>query len=177
MPAQFSRIPNFKRISISIILMTFSSVLLTCSVKAQTTWVVTVDVTSGNDTPTYQITAATGTGDTCDPSQKNKGTNGDIYVCPNDTVFWTAKTKKDSGGAMHHHMIIRQEDGILDKAKGGDPIHVFHAREGKQDGGPIDDTADYGEHEYSVFIFDKNGSELLANKPQTSLRRYILQES
>ncbi|MGC1451709.1 MAG: hypothetical protein WA830_16880 [Candidatus Sulfotelmatobacter sp.] len=166
MPAQLSHFPNLKKVLISLMVMTFSCVCFTYKVEAQTTWLVTVDVTSGSDTPTYQIIPTEGTGDTCDPTQKNKGTSGDIYVCPDDTIYWTAKTKKDGNGNMHHHMIIRQEDDILDKAKGGDPIHVFHAREGKQDGGPIDDTAGYGEHEYSVFIFDKNGPELYVNDPK-----------
>jgi hypothetical protein len=168
MPTQLSRFPNFTRMFVSIIVMTFSCVFFAPSAEAQTTWIVTVDVTSGSDTPTYQVTAASGgTGNTCAPSPNNtQGTNGDVYVCPNDTVFWTAKTKKDGNGAMHHHMIIRQEDDILDKAKGGDPIRIFHAREGKQDGGPIDDIAGYGEHEYSVFIFDKNGPELYVHDPK-----------
>lgn len=166
MPDSLSRFPNLKKVLIFLIVMTFSCVCFTCKIEAQTTWLVTVDVTSGSDTPTYQITATEGTGNTCDPTQKNKGTNGDIYVCSDDSIYWTAKTKADGNGNMHHHMIIRQEDGILDKGKGGDPIHVFHAREGKQDGGPIDDTADYGEHEYSVFIFDKKGPELYVNDPK-----------
>jgi hypothetical protein len=175
MPAQPNRIPNIAKVFISVIVMTFSCVFFTGSAEAQTTWLITVDVSSGSDTPTYTIQNTTGgNGDTCDashPTNDGKKYKGDIYVCPQDTIFWTAVTKNGSDGKMHHHMIIREEDDILDKVTGGDSSRIFHAREGAHDGGPIDGICSVndscqGKHEYSVFIFDKTGPELYVHDPK-----------
>lgn len=162
-----------KALFLPIIVTACSCLFSPASAKAQTTWLITVNVSSGSDIPSYTIQNTNGgSGNTCDPTHKNDGTNGgDIYVCPNDTIYWTAVTKPGADGNMHYHMVIREEDDILDKVKGGDSYHIFHARENAHDGGPIDGICSVGDscegsHEYSVFIFDKTGPELYVHDPK-----------
>lgn len=149
-------------------MVTFSAVLFTCSVEAQTTWIVTVDVKGGNTTPTYQVTPAPGgTGDTCAPAPHNtQGTNGDVYVCTNDSVFWEAASKPDNQQKMHNHLIIGQEDAILDGTNDSTPIHIFHTPEGGKVGGAIDEFSDVGDYKYSVFVFDKVANGFYIDDPK-----------
>jgi len=168
MPAEPSHYPDIRNALIPLIAISLISICFTCSAEAQTTWLVLVDVSSGNDTPTYLVSPQNA--DTCDPSHKSQGNNGDVYVCPNDTVLWMAKSKQDNQTKMqHHHLIIAQEDGILVKTPGSDPIHIFHAHEGGRDGGAIYEPVppDGPEnHEYSVFVFDKVANYLYVDDPK-----------
>jgi hypothetical protein len=165
MPALLNRFPNMKKVLIFFIVLIFYLVCFTFSVDAQTTWLVTVDVTSGSPKPTYRITH-TGTGNTCDSSQDNSGTNGDIYVCLGDKVLWTAKSKMDSNGKMHHHLILGQEDDVLDRTSTSGPTHIFHDHEGVNLGGAVDDLADLKDHKYSVFVFDSVAGSPFIDDPK-----------
>ena len=80
-------------------------------------------LTSGSDYPNYTKSFPRKVRATCVTLPRKTKEPVAIFMCvPDDTIHWTAKTKEGWQWKMHHHMIIRQEDDILDKAKGGDPI-------------------------------------------------------
>jgi hypothetical protein len=143
-------------------------VLLASSARAQTTtWIVTISVSGASEAPTYSVKSTPANAPTCSKAHPTQGTNGDVYVCQNDKVYWTAATKKDSNGKMQSEMFILHEDSILDKTGATYPTHGFHARDGGQDGGSIDPDYDSGDpHEYYVFVFDKLTQQMYVDDPK-----------
>jgi len=135
------------------------------SAKAQTTWTITVDVTSGNETPAYKVLSnPTGASDCSGTNPNPLPSHYILYICPNDKVEWKVKTTGKKGW-----LSIHQKDGFL--MRNGVPIYWFHSREGgSADGGQSDAIIPASPlvYEYFVAVFDDNStqSHLYAHDPK-----------
>jgi hypothetical protein len=134
--------------------------------RAQTHWVVTVDVSNGASKPRYSVNPPA---DHCtcleaNPSPPPSAEN--LYVCPQDTVMWTAITSPgDQPNKWRSKLVVFHEDRIF--LKGGVKKQVFYAIQNQSDGGDIDKNAPKGtQHEYHVAVFDKNVPELYTDDPK-----------
>jgi len=112
---------------------------------AQTTWTVTVDVSNGSDTPTYNVNSMPANADNCTSAHTPQQTDGKVFVCPKDIVKFQAKTAMGNG-----ELALTEPDGILDTGQ----RDYFHAMEGNTAGGQLWVSATAGGHEYCVAVYD-----------------------
>jgi len=132
-----------------------------------TNWVITIDVSSGDPTPVYDISPKpTSVNYPCTFSAGDQANGPKVLrVCPDDTVVWQAKTS-GTPSTMRSQMIVLFEDAIIDN-KNGDPVQTFHAQDGMQDGGAIDSSASSDvAYEYSVFVSDKLTKQVFIDDPK-----------
>jgi hypothetical protein len=160
--SQLIPVTNRKRCLVYSIAVAAFGILLAPCAKTQTTWKVTVDVESGNDTPAYTVLSIPAGASNCagqNPTPAPSAEN--LYICPGDTVEWFLKTKGKKGT-----ITIHQRDGFL--TKGGVPTDLFRASEGHSDGGTSDVNAPPHVYDYCVAVFDYDppNSHLYAHDPK-----------
>src|SRR5208282_3844379 len=86
-------------------------------------------------------------------------TNGNVYVCPGDTVLWRART---SGTNPQSEMFVGQV--ILDA---NNPPQTFDTQNGNYAGGTVASDAQLTQPNYSVAVLDRNSSSLyIDNTPR-----------
>src|SRR5271154_3814298 len=131
-------------------------ILSASNAKAQTTWIVTIDVRKAIETPTYDVSidSTNNNGDTCSQVNQTQDTTGNVYVCAGDTVLFRTTTAR-----QHGEMTVYQPDAVLSN-KNGVPTRWFHAAAAASDGGVTDlINPQVGSHEYIVGVFDPDGSQ------------------
>jgi hypothetical protein len=133
--------------------------------KAQnTTWTITINATSADNTPTYSVDYSPPTGGCKYAKPGQVPTN--LNVCLGDTVTWKANTKPGSAGGEKSEMFVIHEDAVI--FKNGAATRSFHAKDGNSDGGVIPSpiTASLGSHEYYVFVLDKVTQQVYVDDPK-----------
>src|SRR5208282_4135445 len=163
MPSQLILGTGRKRFFVYAIAIAAFSTLLASGTKAQSTtnakttrtkWTVLIDETSPNPKPYSVSSSPPNPTSNCSGSpSKPQPTNGDVYVCPGDTVQWVAVTTKDPSQNMHSAMLIFHEDSILYDSE-------------TEAGTVTDDSTQVGSHEYYVFVVDKLTKQVYADDPQ-----------
>lgn len=141
---------------------TLLSCLFSASARAQgvkpwirTTWTVTIDVSSGNEDPTYSYDRTPGS---CGNSQTAK----DLYICDGDTVKWRVKSK---GGK--DRLRIYQDDSILNDDNDSETKRFDAADGNATKGGQTNDNVILlRPYKYSVAVYNKSTGDLFIDDPQ-----------
>lgn len=134
-------------------------------VRAQTTWTVTVDVTSGQIQYKY---SQVGTVTKC-----NQGNNTptELHVCPKDVIKWNGATPSNK-----YHLVVYFPDLTPFTDQGTHGIHGYHGDESKKSLGG--DTAEFdslaspdhhkepAQYEYSVVLTDTKSGQVYPADPK-----------
>lgn len=152
-----------KRFAVLAIAAAAFSVLFISAAEAQaappppppppTTWTITVDVSSGNEKPSYTVSPPAN-GHNCAGTNPHPVPSAEyLYICPGDTVQWEVKTKGGNG-----KLSVYQKDKFL--YKGATSTQWFHTKEGQPpDSGTTQGNAAKGtEHEYCIAAFDDDSA-------------------
>lgn len=142
-------------------------VLLAFTAKAQTTWTVTVNVSSGKERPVYTLSSNPSGAPNCagtNPSPKPSVEY--LYVCPHDTVNWVAKAS-----TVAYSLTVYFKQPVLDDGTSSvptPPTQVLHGSNTQPQpaGGPIDNNALPNTYEYSVGVFDPAANHLYVHDPK-----------
>jgi|SRR5579872_953108 len=154
MPAQPILGVHRRRFLVYAIAVAGLSSLLATNADANTTRTILLDVSSGNEKPSYSVSPLpTGVSDCSGTNPIPPPSAEYLYICPGDTVEWKLKTKGTKG-----RMTVFQKDAFLTRPGDTTTSQWFHASEGNSDSGTSDVNALSGEHEYCVAVFDNNGS-------------------
>lgn len=157
-----------KRFAVYAIAVVALGIWFVSCARAQTptTWIVLVTATSAtSSTPSYTVTPAT-ISSACDPADYPptatpvKGgpqpSDGDVYVCPGDTVLWNATT----GPINNNEMLLYQHDAVISAGPG------FDAQNGNYVGGLVSINVKSNPYTYYVAVYDKGASRLFIDNPR-----------
>jgi hypothetical protein len=122
--------------------------------RANTTWMVRVDVTSQNDVPTYSITSSPPNAKNCDSTHTADPSKGDVAICAGDSIQWTFVT-----GGHNGWLTIHQSDGVLKDSNGKSKYYIREQEQGLKDPGATDPHEHNNTYKYCIAIHDKNGSK------------------
>jgi hypothetical protein len=129
--------------------------------RANTIWVVHVDVTSGNDLPVYTITSTPPGASNCDPKHTAHTSQGDVPICPGDSIQWAFVTKGGNGS-----LTIHQSDGILKDGHGNAKYWIREQEQGLADTNTEDPTIVSGVFKYCVAIYDNGSNRVYTHDPK-----------
>lgn len=167
-------VPNkSQRFSVYVIGVVGCSIsLVSCSffhkpaTTLQTTWTITVDVTSGATTPKYSATTdilasqngcTYATGPVADAST--------LQICSNDIVKWQGKSP-----GQQHELVVFMSDEILNDSSGKTET-IFPASDGNPTPlGSVSPNADKSNyHEWYVVLFDKHTGKVHHGDPRIKI--------
>jgi hypothetical protein len=129
--------------------------LVASNTRAQTAqpWTITVDVTqaSGGNGNTPHITSNNNPPPTDCGAFESPQTpkDGDLYVCPDNTVTWSVKTEQG-----HGELAIWDQDGVV-LAQGSSKPHWFHGSPTQDITGTVEGSP--GTHTYLIAVYDPDG--------------------
>jgi hypothetical protein len=154
-----------KRLLFFVIAIASFGIVLVSSAKAQTTWTVTVDVTSLNKKPVYTLLPPIVNGSPACKYTTQKHPES-LYVCNDDIVLFQANTAPDSSShLMNYDLYIYQEDDmIVDNSATPVPIPIVHAKTGTAKGGKV--SGKNGAHAYYVAVFDNANNRMYVDDPK-----------
>ena len=163
----------FKRSIVFAFAITALTVALASNAKAlSTTWKIKIDVSSGNEKPSYSVTPPANTHNCAGANPSPAPSAEYLYICAGDSVQWEVKTKGGNG-----KLSVYQKDLFL--YKGAAQAQWFHAKEGQSDGGTTDVNTPKGQvHEYSVAVFDDDSANphLYVHDPKIIIGTGIVDE-
>lgn len=173
MPAQSIFGLCWKRFSVYVTAVAAFSLLLVANASANTTRTILMDVSGGNEKPSYSVSPLPSGVSDCSGTNSIPPPSAEyLYICPGDTVEWKLKTRGKKG-----RMTVFQKDAFLTRPGDSTTSQWFHASEGSSDSGTSDVNAGPGEHEYCVAVFDNNGSltHLYAHDPKIIIGGTLLE--
>ncbi len=132
-----------------------------CTVKAQTTWTITVDVTNVTDRPKYSFSSNPANAPNCAGTNPISPSSAEyLYVCPKDIVNWVAKPSTKAT------LTIFFKQPLLDDATSNTPTSWHHGKAGQPAGGMVDKNAFRGiAYEYSIGLYDPDTGNLYVDDP------------
>jgi hypothetical protein len=131
-------------------------ILFPFSVKAQTTWTVTVDVSSLNKKPVYKVGLTASGANPCPYTAQDQSHPEALKVCPGDKVLWTATTSSGT-----YDMYVYLEDAKLISTGG-----LVHVTPASSVGGTVSSLKPAGSYEYYVAIVDQTSGRLFIDDPK-----------
>lgn len=145
---------RFIRSMVSGIIAVCCASVFVVGARANTTWMVLVDVRPGNDVPTYTITSNPPNANNCDPKHTADTSKGDVPICRGDSIQWAFVTSGKNGW-----LTIHQSDGVLKDDHGNAKHWIRENEKGLKDTGTADPNIDNSTYKYCIAIHDDNGRQ------------------